>query len=770
MSQPPKPATIDFETRSACDIKDSGSWRYSLDSTTEALCMAYRLPHWDEGRTGLWHPAFPQCDISERIDDDLFELWDWIEQGKLVEAHNALFEVGIWSNIMAPRWGWPEVPLRSWRCSAAKAAAHALPRALDDVGHVLGLAVTKGVDIAREVKKMWSPRKPLKDERMAWGRKHAPCATCNATGKVKGINPATGRAKNQPCGRCSGNGYFVWVDIPDMPVLWHESNELFEMLFAYVREDVLAEEAVSNAIPDLSPDETEVFLLDLTVNMRGFPLDTEAIETALTLIDGEFKDLNAELYELTEHRVERATQRARMVAWFAENGLELDNTQADTLDETLGRNDLRPHVRRGLELMRLLGRSSTAKYEAMRDWVCPDARVHGGLLYHGASTGRWTGKGVQPHNFPKLSLVDREDLDEKGEPRAMDPELIWAILKSLDPDLIRAEFPSVMGALSGALRGAIAAPPGEELFVADFAGIEARVLLWAADDEKGLDIFRSGADIYCDMAASIYGYPVTKKNKDERQLGKVAILGLGYQMGAAKFVETAATYGITILEDIWCLHCGEGFKKHTRRDAKCTTFDPDGDLHAMTAVKVVDAYREKFWRVKQLWQDQEAAAIKAVNTGGPVRAGKFVWTMSQDERFLYCRLPSGRKLAYPFPEIHEKRLPWLKNGRPATAPSLTYMGVDSYTRQWKRQTAYGGLIVENEVQAISRDLMAAAMQRMEDSGIYLPVLSVHDEGIALATVGTGDVHAFEQLMAALPPWGAGCPVAAEGWKGSRYRK
>lgn len=722
-------ATVDFETRSACPIKSTGSWRYSLDPTTEVLCLAYRLPYWAEGRTGLWHPAFTDLGVDEGEDfNDLAELFDWIGDGGLVEAHNAWFERGVWVNICVPKFGWPAIGHEQWRCSAAKAAAHALPRGLGGAADALRLDVRKDEEGAKVMKSMSKPRKPVKAERTAWGVKHAGCPVCAGKGKVKGVNPETGRAKLVPCGRCRGVGYFVNVKLPPMPTLWHESPELLQRLWDYCRVDVLAEEAVSHRLPDLSPDETTVYLLDQAVNERGFELDTEAIDVALDLIDGEFAELNAELATLTNGQVVRASQRARMLEWLSEQGVALEDTTADTIAATLERTDLTSTTRRALEVMQLLGKSSTAKFEAMKSWVCPDSRVHGGLLYHGATTGRWTGAGVQPHNFPRGSVKD-------------DPEVMWALLKTRDRQMLIDEYGSVMEVLSSALRGAIVAAPGKVLYVADYASIEARVLLWHADDQDGLDLFRRHEDVYCDMAASIYGRPITKADKEERQLGKVAVLGLGYQMGAAKFVDSAlALGGIVIAED-------------------------SDDPTAMTARKVVDAYRTKYWRVKELWWAQEKAAIRAVQREGvEVPCGKVTWVLEDD--FLYCTLPSGRRLAYPEPAIVPKPVPW-----GGTKPSLTFMGVNPFNRQWQRQTTYGGSIVENVVQATARDLMAAAMLRCEQSGTYQPILSVHDEMIAEAIECTGDTKEFEALMAECPPWAQGIPVECEGYgEVKRYRK
>ncbi len=744
-------ATIDFETRSECSLKQCGSWRYSLDPTTEALCLAWRLPYWEKGRTGLWHPAFPHLGIEESDGDanleDLLELWQWLRAGELVEAHNAWFERGIWKNIMVPRWGWEPIRHEQWRCSAAKAAAHALPRKLDDVGEALEFDEEdlKDDDAAKAIMhKTMRPRESLKADELAWRRKHAGCWACTATGRIPGFKKDWSEAAREAkCPRCGGSGFDPRITVPVMPTLWHESKELFSGLWAYCRQDVIAEEAVSDRLIDLSDEETAMFLMDAAVNERGFRLDVAGVDAALEVVEAECKDLNAELFALTNGKVERATQRERMVNWLSEQGLHLENTQKDTIealligDPNVKEDHLTRPVRRGLELMKTLGRSSTSKYVKMRDWVCPaDGRVRGGLLYHGASTGRWSGQGVQPHNFVKGSIKDMIAAWEAIHSR--DRIRIAAL-----PDEDGEPYADVMEVLSYALRGAIVPSEGHQLYVADYAAIEARVVLWLAEDTEALQVFEnaktcgceyggcSKCDIYLNMASAIWGGKhFTKKNKFERGIGKIAILGLGYQMGWSKFQATALK-GKVKLDDLF-------------------------------AQQIVETYREHRWRVKQMWYDQERAAIQAVTDGEAV-SGYIRWLM--DDGFLRCELPSGRWLSYPNPEVDWATMPW-----GAQKLVLTYETVNQYNRQWNRQKTYGGMLVENITQAVARDLMACAMLRCERSGTYTPILSVHDELIAEALIGTGSVKEFEHLMAECPAWAAGCPVTAEGWAGLRYRK
>ena len=204
-------AHLDYETRSVCDIKQCGAWRYSVDPTTELLCAAFSLPDWDD-QIALWHPAFPHFGIEEEGRDELNELVAFVAAGGLIAAHNAAFERYITKNV-GPRYGFPAVPSHIWRCTAAKAAAHALPRNLAGAGAALGVHDLKDDAGHKLMMKVSQPRNPLKKEREAWEAEHG---------------------KRKP-----------------MPTLWHESRELFGELWDYCKQDVRAEKAVDAELPDL---------------------------------------------------------------------------------------------------------------------------------------------------------------------------------------------------------------------------------------------------------------------------------------------------------------------------------------------------------------------------------------------------------------------------------------------------------------------------------------------------------------------------------------
>ncbi len=682
--------TMDFETRSACDIRKAGSYQYSMHPTTSIMCLAWA---YDDDEPLLWHPAYPKAGLPERGRDDLEDLHLEIAGGAIFEAHNAFFERCIWTNVGTLE-GWPELDPRQIRCSAAKAASFALPRSLEGGVAALGLPFPKDMAGNRLMLKLAKPRKPR-------------IAELRAVGLRKGEQDAfTARYGH----------------------LWHESDpEELGRLFAYCQQDVRAERALSGALRDLSPFEQEVWHLDQEMNWHGVYIDRPGVEKAIALADTIRDKANEEMNDLTFGAVERCTKREAFKTWCAQESVYLPDTTGLTIDSML-EQDLPDHVARALSLWKTVNKTSLKKYEAMVVRTAGDSRVRDILRYHAATTGRWGGVGIQPQNFPRGSI---KDMDEA-----------WKDIHELSLEQLESKHGDVMELLSGALRGAIMAAPGNELVVADYASIEARGLFWMAGATRALGVLHAGQNIYKDMTGAIMeakGTPIAdpqavEKGTDEYQLGKQAILGLGYQMGGPKFVITCAGYGMTMTQE---------FGK-----------------------SIVQLYRGTYPEVPKLWYAMEEAAIEAVKRGPraaePVTCKYTKW--AQRGRFLHCRLPGGRLLSYCDPRIVQGETPW---GAPCD--KLVFMGIDTYSKKWSLQKTYGGKLVENVIQALSRDLMAEAMLRCVPAG-YRPILTVHDEIVAETKLGEKDYKEFEALMSILPPWAENFPVEAEGWQEVRYRK
>jgi DNA polymerase len=358
-----------------------------------------------------------------------------------------------------------------------------------------------------------------------------------------------------------------------------------------------------------------------------------------------------------------------------------------------------------------------------------------------------------------------------------------------DPKTIEFLYGPVMGHLSSCARGAICAAPGRDLIVADYSAVEARDVFWLAKDAAGLEAFRAsdageGPEVYCIMAEQIFGYPVDPSMEKERFVGKQTILGAGYGMGPDKYLDTCLKYGIRLPDDI--------------------------------CKKAIGTYRDVHDPVKTMWAEQEAGAKLAVREKGRViTVGRVQWAVRG--RFLHCKLPSGRLLSYYKPmlstmlnfrfkvnkgdrlgtfscnqkirssgsegQAHKaarhraemvcKEMHWeLTEDRPFVREQivLRFYGQDSKTKKWKIHETYGGKLVENITQAVARDQLADSMVRMDAGGVYMMLLSVHDETVAEVDEGAGDLKEFEREMAVCSDWCADAPLVAKGWRGKRYRK
>lgn len=835
--------TLDFETRSLADLIKWGQRRYALDVSTQALCLAWAFD--DEEEIHLWHRAHEWCLKSPRPD----ELIERIRSGEPVEAHNAGFEFNIWNEAL--RREFPEfdvdLQIEQLHCSAAKASCLSLPRGLEDAVSALGLPNHKIADGKRLINKLSKPmarRGKIAPGAEIWRTRVMKEAFSNAEigktfsypelyalgeaiardypapkTKEASIRNAVQRDWRDKWGLVADHpAGFVWIKEPDeRAISAREKQEAAAALFCeeeaehrknweYCKGDIRAERGLSKFCPEMTPRERQYWEMDFRMNLRGMRLDIPAANLGLQLAGTEATRLNGELFDITGGQIMKGSQRDKLKGWInghlVEMGEEpLENTKADTLSfkldgvptkagedareaqrlpmrekwDSLGENGAR--VERAMRICMEVNRSSVAKYKRMVQSVCPDERLHDIMLYNGADrTGRWSGKGVQPHNFVRGYMANMSDA--------------WDDIATLDTELITMVWEDPMVCLAKACRGALIASPGMELYAADFNAIEARKLAWLSNCSTLLTLFNTkGGDPYCDMATAIYGRIVTKADKTERNLGKKAILGLGYAMGWEKFQAT-----VYMDEGIWL-----------------------ADEFCQMVVKI---YRkDKYPEIPALWKASEKAAIAAVIEGGEhycggddFGIGAVSYFMSDDGNFLHCRLPSGRLLAYLHPRVNmrvtyrfaainergsmttvsfpakknvpQHRVRWhaeklaakqrkrLLGDAPESfvSPHLSFMGRDTYTKQWKRCGTHGGSLVENYDQASSRDLLAEAMFRIDQMPEFDLLLSIHDEVIAEAPIGTYDLKGYEAIMSEVPDWAPGMPIAAEGWIGPRLRK
>lgn len=535
---------------------------------------------------------------------------------------------------------------------------------------------------------------------------------------------------------------------PSTRLSWEaaEALGLWQRLYAYCKQDVDTEYALAKALGWLTPDETAVWQLDQTINQRGMAVDLPSVYGARKIAATLNEQLTAELCALTGIADMTGKKVAQFKEWFAKNGLYLPDLQKETVEQAL--DSLNPHenpedrdVYRALELRQQTSINSVAKLDALLVGINADGRMRGTTQYHAAGTGRWGGRMFQPHNLPRPTATNALDKDGK---KYLDMDLLAEHLQTCDYDTLDMLYGNAGGALTSSLRGMLVAAPGKRLYVSDYSAIEARVTMWVAGQQDKLDAFykydadpKNNPDIYCVAAQDLYGHPVNKKeHPDKRQSGKVQILGCGYQMGWQKLQAQEKNNG-NILSD-------------------------------ETAQWIVKNYREKNTQVPKLWYGLQDACIEAIGTGKVYEFRGIEYRTIKDPAgpWLICTLPSGRRLWYYNPQL-EKGEDW--QGHPRW--SIRYEGRDNKRGgAWGVVRTYGGMLTENVVQAISRDLLVGGMFRVTEAG-YPIVLHVHDEIISETPDDFGDVKEFDRLVAGpTPSWAKGLPVAAEGWSGHRYKK
>lgn len=288
-------------------------------------------------------------------------------------------------------------------------------------------------------------------------------------------------------------------------------EDRLKRLYDYCADDVRAERAADKHLFPLSDSERQVYLLDQKINDRGVAVDLPTVKACINLLDKAAKKLDKEIAILTGGQVTALTQRDRLVNWLSSQGATFTSLSKQNVSEAL-KTDLPHKVKRALELRQIGAKSSVKKLQAIMRMVdLETGRIQGNLLYHGASTGRFAGKGVQLQNLTRPELLK--------EPEDAIPYLLME-----DDELIDMAFGPAHVVVADVMRSLFCAGPGKILYAADFAQIEARVLAWVAGQDDLVDQFRDDADIYSNFASKVYNKSINKKDHPtERQLGKTCI-------------------------------------------------------------------------------------------------------------------------------------------------------------------------------------------------------------------------------------------------------
>lgn len=706
-----------------------GASVYTEHATAEVLSAHYDLC---DGRgVRRWHPGDP-------LPYDLFE---HVAAGRELDAHNAMFEFLVWSNICVRKYGWPPLNPYVLRCTMATARVNNLPGKLENLGDVLGLDVQKDKAGKRLLDKFSKPRNPTKGDP---------------------------RTRILPSDDADGSA-----------------------LFDYGDRDVLAEQAAGDAMEPMSADELAFWHIDQEINRRGLGVDRAAIRDCLAVLAEAHEQYGREHVEITGGL--QPGQLAEVRGWLSAHGVNLPDMQAETIDDALQRGDLPAHCRRVLEIRSLLGSASVKKLYAMENQTGASDRLQNLIVHHGARTGRPTGEGPQPLNLPKAGpkLVKCGCCGKPHRPKVdacpwcnvpcppIERKAKWSheyvdavleIMATRSLGLIEWFFGDALLAIQGCVRGLFIADDGNDLIASDYSAIEAVVAAMISGEQWRIDTFKARKDIYLSSASKITGTTYEAyveyaeqhgdNHPDRQNIGKVAELALGYGGW----------------EGAW------------------RAFDPaEADKSSDQICGIIRAWRDAspqivaHWggqRVKDGWQwrDElygiEGAVIAAIQNPGfvyvprPPSVGNIKpWPVDLQfyvrDDILRMVLPSGREIKYWHPRVAPSQK------RPGTL-EISYMTWNTNPKYgalgWVRMATWGSRVYENADQAIAHDILRYAIINLRAAG-YPVVLHVYDEIVGEIPKGTGSIEQFEAIMATLPPWAAGWPIRATGgWRGKQYRK
>ncbi len=487
-----------------------------------------------------------------------------------------------------------------------------------------------------------------------------------------------------------------------------DAPDKWSLFIEYNKRDVEVEIAIHQRlcrfpVPDAIWDE---YHLDQGINDRGVLVDKNLVGNAIRMDKRAREELVARMKDLTD--LENPNSVSQVKTWLSENGLEVDSLGKKDVKAAL--QDAPRQIQEVLELRLQLAKSSVKKYQAMENAVCSDGRTRGMFQFYGANrTGRWAGRLVQMQNLPQNHL---EDL-----------ETARTLVNSGGYEAVQMLYSDVPNTLSQLVRTAFIPRGGCRFIVSDFSAIEARVLSWLAGETWRMEVFAGNGDIYCASASQMFKVPVEKHGQNAylRQKGKIAELALGYggSVGALKAMGAL-----------------------------------DMGLEENELKPLVNVWRQSNPNIVQFWWDVDKVVKEAVKDR--ISTNTHGIKFSYESGFLFITLPSGRRLAYVKPRMGTNDF---------GNDCVTYEGVGA-TKKWERIETYGPKVVENIVQAISRDILCYSMQRLKD---YRICMHIHDE-IVIEAPDEVELKDIEASMAASPSWAEGLLLNADGFETKFYKK
>ena len=477
----------------------------------------------------------------------------------------------------------------------------------------------------------------------------------------------------------------------------------WEALEKYLIRDVEVLREAWRRMRPLIPAEQERWRLDQIINNRGVYTRGDFLEAAAVIVKAAKAALQEELRTLTNGEVETTNKLSDLQKWLAKRGCQVPNCREETLAQALLREDLHPDGRRAIEIRLDAAHNPADKVFALLAWRHIDGRLRGTLEFHGASTGRWAGRG------PQLQNIHKETEDTAARVAAILTGDITAVSK----------FGPPLQVIGECLRAAICAAPGHHLLIGDFSGIESRVAAWLASEPGKLALWAK--------------FDLTQSDDDHPYLtlGRATGVPEGAARDLGKTLDLAFQFGGGI---------------GAFRNAAKGTMATDAEIKAFQ-----QAWRAKHPRIFRFWYQLGDAAVSAVRRAPQqITCGRLSLSceLLGNLPCLFVKLFSGRSIAYPGAKL-------IKDERGRDAVSF----MDNFKGRWveytrgksKKPGAWGGIFFQHAVQAIAGDVLFAAIARLEAAS-YQTILSIHDEIVVEQPDCQGSLEEFERLIQEVPPW------------------
>jgi DNA polymerase len=563
----------DTETASVVNLTERGLANYAADSSTHLLLWAYAVGEGD-------------VQVIEAKDENGIQLED------IPEDFRALLDD-------------PTVTLIAWNCSFERAIFK----------HVLGIDL---------------PIQRFIDPMVYVARSCALPGSLEMCGKALGLGEDEAKLKDGKrlirlfCEPCTMGGVPTLFGVTEPYFRFKDRHaEEWSLFVEYVKRDVTSMRTILRKMwPFRMPQsEVEAWWLDQKINERGLPVDMPMVESAIKLTERAKAELGEQFKQLTGLANPNST--TQLLPWVQANGYPFNSLGKRWVNASLSDSTINEKCRQAFTLRQQLAKTSVEKFSTMKALTTAEGLLKNQFVFMGASsTGRWAGAGVQPQNFPRPSKAVEQEMD-----------LAVNLVRNGDYDGLELMFGSVLDSVAGTVRGAIRAPEGKLLVVADLSAIENRVLGFEAQCEGILDVFRTGKDPYKAFGVHLFGVPYDQITKEQRQLAKAPVLGCGYMLGGGE--EEQDANGDTIRTGLW------GYAKNVL----------GVEMTQEQAHKSVQIFRSAYPEVVKLWYDLIKAATTAIRNAKQAEAGKCTFYVKNE--MLCVRLPSGRDLHYMKPTIRK---------------------------------------------------------------------------------------------------------------------